>query len=172
MVVSHAAGARDDKAHGIKSADKSDGKSKGTDKKKTRRPRRAVRAWADAAPGVHFEFFDQVASMRLRLKPAMSRTLYAVAHMIADEHDMIRQGLAAKDDSLADGKLEKRVFHRHAASALRILADRLLKSFELRSIVLAERYSGEQWAAAIAKFDSYRTTTDTLQPREPKPNGG
>lgn len=116
-------------------------------------PRRAVRAGAGDAHRLTWPHFERVSASRLRLKIEHARTLYAVLHLLSDEYVAQLSTLTAAGVALDPAKLGNATFLRHAASAYRMAADRLLKSFTLDAMILAERYSGEQFAAAVESLN-------------------
>lgn len=119
---------------------------------KARAKLRAVRKSGGNPPSANWEFFDRVSSTRYKLKADASRTMYAVACLLADEHDLMVTSIRSSipdDVAKAQGYVR---YHRNAAAALRMMADRLIKSFDLRDLIRAERYAMEEWSAALAAF--------------------
>jgi hypothetical protein len=133
-------------------------------KKRQRTPKRAVDDSGGKSSGVFYGVFERVSSTRLKLKAEYSQTFYAIAHMIADEHMQSRLALTPSNDSAVSQNESIRKFHRNAESALRMLADRLLKSFRMDVLVNAERYSMEQWREALSKFDASTRVEATISP--------
>lgn len=121
---------------------------------KKRKPKpRAVSAGQVKRQGVTWEYFERVAALRLRLKPEVARTMYALCCLLADEYDAQRmtwkEGLQ-EDKGQAFGKF---TYLSHASSALREMAERLLKSFQLKDVAAAERYGLEQWTDAVNRLN-------------------
>ncbi len=108
---------------------------------------------ADNPHRVCWPHFDRVNATRLRLKPDVSRTPYAVLHLLADEHDAQRMTLTARGVEMTQSDVGAGLYAKHAASAFRVAADRLLKSFTLTDMIRAERYGMEEWAAAVDRMN-------------------
>lgn len=116
--------------------------------------RRAVKPDAAEPARICWPHFERVNATRLKLKPDVSRTLYAVLHLLADEHAAQVTTITARGPEMSNADVGAGLFARHAASAFRMAADRLLKSFTLSDMIRAERYGMEEWAAAVARLNS------------------
>jgi hypothetical protein len=138
--------------------------SREKNKKRQRTPKRVVENTNEKSPGVFYGVFERVSSTRLKLRAEYSQTFYAIAHIIADEHMQSRLALTPANDSPVSSNESIRKFHRNAESALRMLADRLLKSFRMDVLINAERYSMEQWREALSKFDASTRIEETISP--------
>lgn len=115
---------------------------------------RAVQSDGGGDARICWPHFDRVNATRLRLKPEVSRTLYAVLHLLADEFAAQVTTITARGPAMSDADVGAGLFARHASSAYRMAADRLLKSFTLTDMVRAERYGMEEWAAAVARLNA------------------
>lgn len=114
---------------------------------------RAVSPASGTDHRVAWPYFERVNATRLKLKPEPGRTLYALLHLLADEHDAQRMTLTARGVEMSPADVGAGLFAKHAASAFRMAADRLLKSFTLTDVIRAERYGMEEWSAAVARMN-------------------
>lgn len=117
------------------------------------KPARAVKAPDAEPPRVCWPHFDRVNATRLKLKGEVSRTLYAVLHLLADEFAAQATTITARGPEMTTSDVGAGLFARHASSAYRMAADRLLKTFTLTDMIRAERYGMEEWAAAVARLN-------------------
>lgn len=125
---------------------------------KPKRPRRAVAAELSGEHKVCWPYFDRVTASRAKLKPEPARTLYAILHLLADEFGSQRAILTARGLELTESDVGHGLFLKHAASAYRMAADRLLKSFTLSDLIRAERYGMEEFSAAVSRLNSPGTS--------------
>lgn len=116
--------------------------------------RRAVRPDAAEPARICWPHFDRVNATRLKLKPDVSRTMYAVLHLLADEYAAQVTTISARGPEMTNADVGAGLFARHAASAFRMAADRFLKSFTLTDMIRAERYGMEEWTAAVARLNA------------------
>lgn len=124
-----------------------------TDEKKPRKkPGRSVRPVPLSKERVAWPHFERITSQRLRLKPEVSRTYFALALLFADEFDAQRAVMTARGLEASNSSMGYLQFLKHASSAMRMLAERLLKSFRLSDVADAERYSLEQWESTVRRL--------------------
>ena len=122
-------------------------------KDKKRKPAgRSVRPVSLKNSPLAWTHFERVDSFRIRLKPEFSRTYYALASLLADEFDMQRTAMSNSGPVVDPRRFGYAEFLAHASSALRMLAERLLKSFRIDTVSQSERYSLEQWQAAVTRL--------------------
>ena len=115
---------------------------------------RAVKAPDTEPARIVWPYFDRVNATRLRLKPDVSRTLYAVLHLLADEYAAQVTTITTRGPEMTNADVGAGLFARHASSAFRMAADRLLKSFTLTDMIRAERYGMEEWSNAVARLNA------------------
>lgn len=120
--------------------------------KKRRPARRSVRPAPLTKEGVAWHHFERVNSQRMRLKPEFSRTYFALCHLLADEFDLQRVTMAAGKPTLNDSPYGYLVFLKHASAALRMAAERTLKSFTLSDVNQAERHTLELWQTTVNRL--------------------
>lgn len=131
-------------------------------KKPQRRPRKTTGATPEGDKPAIWNYFVQVNSTRCKLKEEPARLLYALAHLIADEHQMRCNTLRSMAAGAPVPEWGKSLFHHHASAALRMLADRLIKSFPITDLIRSEQYSGEMYVAALAAFTKSEKSRPSL----------
>ena len=122
------------------------------EKKPRKSTGRSVRPVPLQKERVAWPHFERVDSRRMRLKPEFSRTYFALAQLFADELDEQRIQMTAAGPTENGSSYGYLQFLKHGSAALRMLAERLLKSFRLSDVVQAERYSLEQWESTVHRL--------------------
>lgn len=120
---------------------------------KKRKPAgRTVRPAALKNARLEWPHFERVSAFRVKLKPEFSRTYYALASLLADEFDLQRTQLTNSGPVVDPRQFGYSEFLKHGSAALRMLAERLLKSFRIDTVAQSERYSLEQWQSTVARL--------------------
>lgn len=120
--------------------------------KKRKPARRSVRPVPLTKEGVAWTHFERIDSRRMRLKPEFSRTYFALCHLLADEFDVQRVTMTQAGPELSESQFGYAGFLKHASAALRMAAERSLKSFTLSDVSTSERYTLEQWQSAVNRL--------------------
>lgn len=121
--------------------------------KKRKKTPRAVRPGDIAKKDVCWPHFERIDSRRMRLKSDFSRTYYALCCLIAEEFDAQRTVMTASGAEPSNEVYGNMLFLKHASSTLRMVAERVLKSFRLDDVIRAARYSHEEWGAAVTRLN-------------------
>lgn len=118
---------------------------------KKRKPRAVPPAAVSALTGI-FGLTERVTTTRVRLTTDASLAFYSLCRLLASEHDDTRAGMLAtmaRDSSSGMARFE---FHRHASSALRMVADRCLKTFSEPKLMMLEREARKEYVAAVERL--------------------
>ena len=118
-------------------------------KAKAKKRKRSV--VAEACNGI-YPMLERVTTTRSKLTPEAARGFYVLARCIADEHDHARQSLLERMPKGTDIGLERVEFHRHASSALRMVAERVLKSWDTFRLLAFEKTVTDDFRAAIGRL--------------------
>lgn len=97
--------------------------------------------------------FDRVSGSTYKLKPAHSKSFYVLCNIIANEFKIQREGLRARNDGDLAPVAQRSLYLQHAESSLRMLAERMLKSFRMMDIVAAINVAGPLWAEAVERVN-------------------
>jgi len=122
------------------------------DNPNVKRSRKSVSVPDAQTPMIHGDFFDRVSGSTYKLKPEASKTLYVLVSLLANEFHMQRTSLKAKVDAEVSTTLQRQQYLQHAESSLRMLAERLLKSFRLMDLIAAQNVAGPLWDEAAARL--------------------
>ena len=122
--------------------------------KKPKRTRKVVEQPVKPIEMIHSDYFDRVSSSAYKLRPEASKTLYVVISLIANEFQMQRLNLSAKADADVSTTFQRRQYLQHAESSLRMVAERLLKSFRLMDLIAAQNVAGPLWDEAVKRLET------------------
>lgn len=122
-------------------------------KSRNRKPRAIAPESVDQSIGL-FGLTERVSTTRVRLRPDVALGFFSLCHAMAKEHDIVRASMIqsmAKDSQSGIARFE---FHRHASAALKMVADRVLKTFGEANLIQNERESRKVFEAAVKRLNS------------------
>lgn len=134
-----------------------------TAKPKRKRASRSV--FAETEDGI-YPMIERVSSTRCKLKPGPARGLYVLCRAIADEHDHTRAAALASMAKGSEVGMERVEFYRHASAALRMVAERCLKSWDTFRLLGVEKAVAADFRAAtirLSKEHRKKSPTERLE---------
>lgn len=101
---------------------------------------------------VMWSLFDHATGSRARLKPEIARAFFVLCQSLADEHDTSADGVVRSMAAGSSVGMAQHAFHKNAASAFRMMSDRVLKTFEVFKLIAVEKAVGPLYIKSVDRL--------------------